>query len=134
VRGLHLQWPPHAQGKLVRVCRGAIYDVALDLRPGSPTFGRHEAVELSAENWRQLWVPEGFAHGFCTLRPDTEVIYKVTRPYAPASEHGVLWSDPALEIAWPVDPEAAVLSAKDRLLPTLAEFRLLQAEKLEAAQ
>jgi dTDP-4-dehydrorhamnose 3,5-epimerase len=122
VRGLHYQSPPHAQAKLLRVVRGAILDVTVDLRKGSPTFGDHAAVELSAANWRQLLVPAGFAHGFATLEPDSEVVYKVTDYYAPEHDHGILWSDPALGIAWPVKPEAAVVSDKDRAQPRLAEI------------
>jgi len=122
VRGLHFQAPPRAQAKLVRVVRGAIYDVALDIRRGSPTFGRHVGVVLSAAEWNQLLVPVGFAHGFCTLEPDTEVIYKLTDSYAPETERGVLWNDPALGIAWPVAPEAAIVSDKDRALPRLDEL------------
>ena len=122
VRGLHFQAPPHAQGKLVRVTRGAILDVAVDIRRGSPTFGQHVAVELSAENWRQLWVPPGFAHGFCTLTANTEVLYKVTDYYAPESESGLAWNDPALAIGWPVRAGEAILSDKDRAYPPLAEL------------
>lgn len=122
VRGLHFQSPPFAQDKLVRVARGAILDVAVDIRRGSPTWGEHAAVELSAENWRQLLVPAGFAHGFVTLAPDTEVIYKVTQYYAPDHDHGLLWSDPDLGIAWPAAPGAAILSDKDRVQPRLAEI------------
>ncbi|MBW8268570.1 dTDP-4-dehydrorhamnose 3,5-epimerase [Caldovatus aquaticus] len=122
VRGLHFQIPPAAQGKLVRVVRGAVLDVAVDLRHGSPTFGRHVAVVLSAENWRQIWIPRGFAHGFCTLEPDTEVIYKVDAYYDRAADAGLLWNDPALGIAWPVSAEAAILSEKDRAAPRLAEL------------
>ena len=120
LRGLHYQLPPRAQGKLVRVVRGAILDVAVDIRQGSPTYGRHVAAVLSAENWKQLWVPRGFAHGFCTLEPDTEVIYKVDAPYDRACDAGIRWNDPALGIDWPVrDP---VLSDKDRVAPLLAEI------------
>jgi dTDP-4-dehydrorhamnose 3,5-epimerase len=113
VRGLHLQRPPTAQAKLVRVNRGAVFDVILDMRPNSPNFGRHACVELTARDWNQLYIPEGFAHGFCTLEPDTEVIYKTSRYYSPADEVGILWDDPALGIPWPIDPAAALLSPKD---------------------
>jgi dTDP-4-dehydrorhamnose 3,5-epimerase len=123
VRGLHFQAPPYAQDKLIRVIRGRIFDVVVDLRLGSPTYGRQEAVELSAENWQQLLVPAGFAHGFCTLEPDTEILYKVSARYAPECEGGLLWCDPALGIDWPVSPEAAIVSDRDRALPALAAFR-----------
>jgi dTDP-4-dehydrorhamnose 3,5-epimerase len=122
VRGLHFQLAPMAQGKLVRCPRGAILDVAVDLRASSPTFGRHVAVELSAENRRQLWIPEGFAHGFCTLEADSEVFYMVTALYSPAHDRGLLWNDPALAIDWPVDAATALLSPKDRVQPRLAEL------------
>lgn len=122
VRALHFQVPPFAQDKLVRVVRGAILDVAVDLRRGSPTFGRHVSVVLSAEAWNQLFVPIGFAHGFCTLEDDTEVIYKVTQYYAPDHDRGLLWNDPDLGIAWPVEAEQAVLSDKDRLHPRLKDL------------
>ncbi|MEL7048656.1 MAG: dTDP-4-dehydrorhamnose 3,5-epimerase [Pseudomonadota bacterium] len=121
VRGLHYQSPPHAQGKLVRAVKGAIFDVALDIRKGSPTFGQHVTRKLSAENHEQLWVPPGFAHGFCTLEPDTEVIYKVTDYYAPECDHGVMWNDPALSIDWPIEQASAVLSPKDQALPKFAD-------------
>jgi len=122
LRGLHFQSPPFAQAKLVRVTRGRALDVAVDLRRGSPTFGRHVAVELSAENWRQLYVPEGFAHGFCTLEDDVEVLYKVTAPYSPAHDRGVAFDDPALGIAWPYPAAAMTLSDKDRRHPRLADL------------
>jgi len=121
VRGLHCQIAPSVQGKLVRVVRGAVWDVAVDIRQGSPSYGRHVAAVLSAENWQQLWVPGGFLHGFCTVAPDTEVVYKVTADYDPAAERGVIFDDPDLALPWPVDPGQAVLSAKDRQLPRFAE-------------
>ncbi len=122
VRGLHFQAPPHAQGKLVRVVKGSIFDVAVDLRHGSPTYGRYVSALLSAENWSQLWIPVGFAHGFCTLEDKTEVVYKVTDYYAPEVDCGVRWDDPALAIAWPVGDGDATISAKDRRHPRLHEL------------
>jgi dTDP-4-dehydrorhamnose 3,5-epimerase len=123
VRGLHFQSPPKAQAKLIRVTRGAILDVAVDIRRGSATFGQHVAVELSAENARQLLIPAGFAHGFQTLTPDCEVLYKVTDVYAPETEGGLLWNDPALGIAWPTGPDRAVVNARDAGWPTLADLQ-----------
>lgn len=120
VRGLHYQSSPKAQGKLVRVIRGAVMDVAVDIRVGSPTFGAHVAVELSAENWRQLWVPAGFAHGYCTLTSDVEFLYKVTNDYSPDHEQGIIWNDPALGINWEISVDQVHLSEKDIVLPTLA--------------
>lgn len=120
VRGLHLQKPPRAQAKLIRVLGGRIFDVALDLRRSAPTYGRHVAVELGAEDGCSLYIPRGFAHGFCTLTDDVTVGYKVSDVYAPEAETGVLWSDPALAIPWPVTERDAVVSARDRRLPSLA--------------
>lgn len=122
VRGLHFQSPPRAQAKLVRVVRGGILDVAVDIRRGSPTYGRHVAIELGAGNWQQLLVPVGFAHGFCTLSEQTEVIYKVTDYYSAQDDRGLLWNDPALGIAWPVAADKAVLSERDRKHPVLADL------------
>ena len=124
VRGLHFQLTPHQQDKLVRVTRGAILDVAVDIRPKSPTFGQHVAVELSAENWDQLLVPRGFAHGFQTLTENCEVLYKVTDYYAPQAERGLLWCDPALNIAWPIAAEGAHLNERDAAWPKLADLDL----------
>jgi dTDP-4-dehydrorhamnose 3,5-epimerase len=121
LRGLHYQLLPTAQGKLLRVTRGAILDVAVDIRRGSPTFGNHVAAMLSADNWQQLWVPVGFAHGYCTLEDDTEVQYKVTNFYSPPHERGIVWNDPALAIDWPLPAEAMTISERDRRLPPLAE-------------
>ena len=121
VRGLHFQLPPAAQGKLVRVTRGAIRDVAVDIRRASPSFGQHVSAVISAENWTQIWVPPGFAHGYVTLEEHTEVIYKVTNLYAPTLDRGILWNDPALAIDWGIGQELAILSEKDRNQPRLAE-------------
>ncbi len=125
LRGLHFQTAPFAQDKLIRVIKGAILDVAVDLRRGSRTFGRHVAVELSTANWRQLLVPVGFAHGFCTLEADTEVFYKVTNVYSAANDRGLAWNDPELAIAWPVSAEQAILSDKDRKQPLLRDLETL---------
>lgn len=122
IRGLHFQTPPHAQDKLVRVLRGAILDVAVDIRKGSPTFGKHVAVRISAEEWNQILVPKGFAHAICTLEPDTELLYKVTAFYAPEHDKGLLWNDPDLGIDWPVTADQAVLSDKDRAQPRLRDL------------
>ena len=122
VRGLHFQLPPHSQAKLVRVLKGAIYDVAVDLRRGSPTFGRWCGATLTAEKCNQLFVPHGFAHAFCTLDPDTEVAYKVDDYYMPECDAGLIWNDRHLSIVWPVTAEEAVLSEKDARLPQLVDF------------
>lgn len=122
IRGLHFQSGRFAQAKLIRVIRGKIQDIVVDLRHTSPTYGRHVAVELSAENGRQLFVPIGFAHGFCTLEPNTEIYYKVSAYYSAAHDHGLAWDDPTLGIAWTVEPARAVLSDKDRKHPSLAEL------------
>lgn len=122
VRGLHYQRPPMAQAKLVRVARGAILDVAVDVRRGSPTFGEWVAEELSAENGRQLFVPEGFLHGFVTLQPDTDVIYKVSAFYAPECDGAVRYDDPDLAIDWGAAAKSAVLSDKDAAAPAFRDF------------
>lgn len=122
LRGLHFQRPPAAQAKLVRVLKGAIFDVAVDLREGSPHYGRWCAATLTAEGAEQLFVPAGFAHGFCTLEEITEVAYKVDSPYAPDLEGGLAWDDPAIGIDWPVAREEVLVSDKDAHLPGLAGF------------
>jgi dTDP-4-dehydrorhamnose 3,5-epimerase len=122
VRGLHFQVPPAAQAKLVQVVRGSVLDVAVDLRRGSPWFGKSVTAEISAENWRQIYVPAGFAHGLCTLEPNTAVIYKVTAPYAPAHEHCIHWNDPALGVNWPANDGQVVISDKDRNAPKLIDY------------
>ena len=122
VRGLHLQADPHAQGKLVRVLRGSVFDVAVDVRPSSPTFRQHATVELHEGDNRALWIPAGFAHGFCTLADETIVSYKVTDFYAPEAERSIRFDDPELAIAWPMEPDAAVLSDKDAAAPAFAAF------------
>jgi dTDP-4-dehydrorhamnose 3,5-epimerase len=124
LRGLHFQ-EPDAQGKLVQVLRGAVYDVAVDIRRGSPSFGRWLGIELSDENRRQLWVPPGFAHGFCVTSEVADFVYKCTAPYMRAHDRGIAWDDPALAIVWPI--AAPRLSDKDRKLPRLADAPLLPA-------
>lgn len=119
LRGLHYQLPPHAQGKLVRVVRGAAFDVAVDIRAGSPTLGRWVGERLSAENRRQLWVPEGFAHGFMALEDETEFLYKTTALYDRSSERAILWNDPDLAIAWPLDG-VPIVSDKDAAAPAFS--------------
>lgn len=120
IRGLHYQLPPMAQAKLVRVSRGAIYDVAVDIRTASPNFGRWAGVTLSAEKWNQLFIPEGFAHGFITLEDSTEVNYKVSAPYSPEHERSIRFDDPAIGIDWPIEGEP-ILSPKDAAAPMLAD-------------
>lgn len=122
VRGLHFQTAPFAQAKLVRVVRGAILDVVVDIRHGSPTFGRNASAELSAEAGTQLFVPIGFAHGFITLVPDSEVVYKVSNFYSAEHDRGLLWNDPALAIDWGAEPGEVAISDKDRELPVLADL------------
>lgn len=126
LRGLHYQLPPHAQGKLVRVVKGAAFDVAVDIRRGSPHFGQWYGIELTADNRRQLWVPEGFAHGFVALQDDTHFLYKTTDVYARDCERAIRWDDPAIAIAWPL-PAAAPqprVAAKDAAAPLLAQAEL----------
>lgn len=122
IRGLHFQTEPFAQVKLVRVVRGAILDVAVDIRRGSPTYGRHVSARISAADWNQILIPVGFAHGLCTLEPDTEVLYKVTNFYSPEHDKGLLWNDPDLGIEWPVSDADARLSDKDKVHPRLADL------------
>jgi dTDP-4-dehydrorhamnose 3,5-epimerase len=121
LRGLHCQIGPNAQGKLIRAVKGSIWDVVVDIRRGSATYGQSAGAVLSADNWTQLWVPVGFLHGYCTLTDETEVIYKVTAPWDRAAERGVIWNDPDLGLAWPIADDLALLSDKDRLLPRLKD-------------
>jgi len=123
VRGLHYQTKPFAQDKLLRVVRGAVFDVAVDLRRGSPTFGRHIGLVLSGDDWNQVLIPQGFAHGFCTLQPNTEVIYKVSNYYSRENDWGLFWADPDLAIPWPISQDAAIVSDKDKQLPRFSELR-----------
>lgn len=124
VRGLHYQLDPHAQGKLVRVVRGAVFDVAVDLRRGSPTFGKWVAAELTEENCLAMYVPPGFAHGFCVLSDVAVFHYKCTAYYAPAFERSIRWDDPAIGITWPVQARDAILSAKDAAAPLLRDAEI----------
>lgn len=122
LRGLHCQIGPNAQGKLVRCVRGAIFDVAIDVRHGSPTFGQWVGAEISADNWAQIWVPVGFLHAYCTLTEETEVIYKVTAPYDKPAERGAIWNDPDIGIDWPISADQVILSDKDKVLPRLRDL------------
>ena len=123
IRGLHFQKPPHAQAKLVRVVRGSVFDVALDLRRSSPTYGKWCSATLTATGGEQYFIPRGFAHAFCTLEPDTEFVYKVDGYYAPASDAGLRFDDPDLAISWPVDAKSATVSDKDGRLPSFRDFQ-----------
>lgn len=120
LRGLHFQTAPAAQAKLVRVSRGSIFDVAVDIRRSSPSFGRWAGIVLSAEKWNQFFIPEGFAHGFVTLEHNSEVTYKVSAPYSPEHDRSIRWDDPAIGIEWPFE-SAPILSTKDRAAPLLAQ-------------
>lgn len=121
VHGMHFQFPPHDQGKLVICLSGAIFDVALDIRDRSPTFGKHVQLKLCGDDPRQCWIPSGFAHGYCTLEPDTKVLYKLTAPYQPHSAGGVLWRDASLKIGWPVDFKQAIVNDRDNGWPCLGD-------------
>ena len=122
VRGLHFQVPPRTQAKLVRVLRGAVLDIVVDLRRSSGSYGRHLAAGLDAAEGHQLYVPPGFAHGFCTLEPDTVVAYKVSAPFAPELDRCLAWDDPDLDLPWPFGPAAVVLSDRDRRAPKLRDL------------
>jgi dTDP-4-dehydrorhamnose 3,5-epimerase len=124
LRGLHFQTPPHAQAKLIRVAKGAIHDVVVDLRKTSPTFAKSLTVTLSADAWNQLLVPAGFAHGYLTLEPHTEVLYKVDTYYAPDHDSGLIWNDPDLAIDWPLNGKTPILSDKDQALPRLKDLEI----------
>ena len=124
LRGLHYQGPPFAQDKLVRVVRGRALDIAVDIRRRSPTFGQWVSAELSADNWTQILVPVGFAHGICTLEPDTEILYKVTNTYSAQHDFGIRWNDPELKIDWPFEETDVVLSDKDKRQPFLKDVKI----------
>jgi dTDP-4-dehydrorhamnose 3,5-epimerase len=120
LRGLHFQLPPAAQVKLLRVARGAVWDVAVDIRRGSPTFGDWVGVELTEANFKQLYIPEGFAHGFCVLSDEADVLYKTSHVYSPAHEQGIAWNDPDIGVAWP--EQTPLLSDRDRKAQSLSEY------------
>lgn len=122
LRGLHFQWPPHSQAKLIRVSRGAVFDVAVDIRQGSPSFGQWVGAVISAASWNAMLVPKGFAHGYLTLAPYSEIQYKVDAYYAPDHEGGIAWDDPDLAIDWPLRGTRPLLSTKDKNLPSFADF------------
>ena len=122
VRGMHFQFPPNDQGKLIICLSGAIFDVALDIRVGSPTFGQHVTLKLSGDDSRQCWIPSGFAHGYCTLEPDTKVLYKLTAPYQPLGVGGILWKDVSLKINWPIDVSEAMVNERDGNWPCLGDI------------
>jgi len=122
VHGMHFQFPPHDQGKLVICLSGAIFDVALDIRGRSPTYGRHVELKLCGDDPRQCWIPSGFAHGYCTLEPNTKVLYKLTAPYQARSAGGVLWKDVSLKIDWPIDVKEAVVNDRDNDWPCLGDI------------
>ena len=124
LRGLHYQLPPHAQGKLVRVTHGSVFDVAVDIRRSSPTFGRWAGAELTAENFRQLWIPPGFAHGFLVLSESADFLYKTTDVWVKASDRGVRWDDADIGVDWPIDGSPPIVAAKDRSMPGLREAEL----------
>jgi dTDP-4-dehydrorhamnose 3,5-epimerase len=132
LRGLHFQRPPAAQSKLVRVLRGRIFDVAVDVRPGSPTYGRWAGIELSAANRLQFFVPAGFAHGYLTLEDDCDVFYKVDAPYTPEQEGGLLWNDPAIGIDWPLGELTPMLAPRDQALPPLAALAPVESWRVGA--
>ena len=123
VRGFHYQLPPHGQSKLIRVTSGRILDVNVDIRQGSPTFGKHVAVELSATGWDQIYIPEGFAHCYCTLEHNCEVVFKLGHPFAPDHARGIAWNDPALGIDWPITPDEATVLQRDLDHPPFAELQ-----------
>jgi dTDP-4-dehydrorhamnose 3,5-epimerase len=125
VRGLHFQAPPTDQCKLVRASKGSLFDVIVDIRHGSPTYGEHYSIILKADDYQQLFIPSGFAHGFCTLEDNTEVTYKISGSYAPEQSGGIFWNDPDLGIDWPVNASEAVVSEKDRTRPEFKSFPIV---------